>query len=719
MKKLMVILICVLIKAGLAEDWSSKSLVNLQYPCTLFIYPDTVQGLQIGDTFTIGVNVANAYQLNTYQVYIRWNGPDTSVLKIVQIEKGPFLSQGGSTGFITKKYDTRLFPYISVYEYLLGQVGVSGSGTLFYMDFQIKDTIATPLSIFVDKLIDQWQSIQDHERIDAFLKYQIPSQNLPDTVWTRRYHKYDYYNQDRVLKIEKSSDGFYLLGDGEAWYSDNRGVLFKYSFSGNLIWNISVGWSPSDMLVGGNGDVYLLGTTWEEYPTAKYNIRLEKYSSMGNLIWSRSYGTNNVHEIAKKFVEDNSGNLIIGGYKGNYLILKYSSDGVLIWNKEYNIDDSDYPVALAVDSVGDIYLAGYSQPSSGYNSDYVIMKLSSSTGDTLWVRSFNGEADSTDIPVGIVIDEGGNPYVTGKSYGISCGYDILTIKYSSITGDTIWTRRYNGLANGDDIATGITIDSLQNIYIIGNTKNTTTQQDWILLKYSFNGDLIWQREYNGWSYDSPTCIKLDSNGKIYVGGGSYGGKTGYDFYVETYSANGEPLWNSRFNDVSNGYDCISTTFANGDTLYVAGTSYGNAYTGMDFLIIKYLVTTPGIEEAQSRKLKSNSQNPQLEIYPNPFGKKTVIRYLIPDTGYWKCEGEQNVRESVGSISGYQQSAIRIFDVAGRLVRNLPIRQATNSLINQITWDSKDELGRLVPQGIYLVQLTTKSSSIVRKIIKIE
>lgn len=37
MKKLMVILVCMLIKEGFTENWTIKPTVNLQYPCTLFI----------------------------------------------------------------------------------------------------------------------------------------------------------------------------------------------------------------------------------------------------------------------------------------------------------------------------------------------------------------------------------------------------------------------------------------------------------------------------------------------------------------------------------------------------------------------------------------------------------------------------------------------------------------------------------------------------------
>jgi hypothetical protein len=684
---------CLLIKEGFTKNWIDKPSLNFPYACTLYISPDTINGYQIGDTFTVEIRVANVLNLFAYEVKVRWNGPDTSVLKVKDIIEGPFLRQGGYSTYFLYRIT---YPSIYILDSRLGNVpGASGSGVLAYIKFQVKDTVATPLNTYSDRFLDPSQADIPHERVDGIVKYSIPPQPPMDTIWTRRYHRYSYYGQDRLIKIAKSSGSLYLLGDNEAGYSSNKGVLLKYSFFGNLLWEVSISYAPADMLVESNGDIYLLGTTWNEYPNAYYNIRLEHYSSSGNLIWRQSYGGMNVSEIAQKFVEDGEGNLIIVGQKGDdYLILKYSSAGQLVWDKIYNIDNVDSPVDVKTDSAGDIYVTG-----RGSSQDYVVMKLSSSSGDTVWTRRFNGAADSTDIPVAIVLDNEGNPTVTGYTYTNSSGYDILTIKYSSVTGDTIWTRNYNGIGNGDDYATAITIDSLGNIYIIGNSAGINTGQDWVLLKYSNDGDLLWEKNYSGWAYDSPTCMVLENAGTIFVGGGSYGERSGYDYFVANFSADdGGLLWSSGYNDSSNGYDCIGSMFLNGDTLYTAGTSYGDAYTGMDFLVIKYHPVPIGIKEGE--KLKVKSERLKLEIYPNPFRDAVSIKFQIP---------EQGVASSQKSVV-----SIKIYDATGRVVRQF--NHLTNYSFNQVVWDGTDDSGRRLPAGIYFVRVESDEFKETEKVI---
>ena len=43
----------------------------------------------------------------------------------------------------------------------------------------------------------------------------------------------------------------------------------------------------------------------------------------------------------------------------------------------------------------------------------------------------------------MAVDGNGNVYVTGGSYGSGNSWDYATIKYNT-SGDTIWVRRYNG-----------------------------------------------------------------------------------------------------------------------------------------------------------------------------------------------------------------------------------------------------------------------------------
>ena len=80
--------------------------------------------------------------------------------------------------------------------------------------------------------------------------------------------------------------------------------------------------------------------------------------------------------------------------------------------------------------------------------------------------------------------------------------------------------------------------------------------------------------------------------------------------------------------------------------------------------------------------------PLLQVQPNPFTKKTEIRYRIPDNGY------QITDNSVVDLD--------IYDASGRLVRQFDHK--TIGLSDYITWDGKDNAGERVCGGIYFLRL---------------
>ena len=118
----------------------------------------------------------------------------------------------------------------------------------------------------------------------------------------------------------------------------------------------------------------------------------------------------------------------------------------------------DEATAIAVDGSGNVYVTGGSYGSGTYY-DYATIKYNSS-GDTMWVRRYNGPGNSYDEATAIAVDSSGNVYVTGWSYSLGTGYDYATIKYNS-SGDTMWVRRYNGPGNSDDEATAIAVEGVE------------------------------------------------------------------------------------------------------------------------------------------------------------------------------------------------------------------------------------------------------------------
>ena len=63
--------------------------------------------------------------------------------------------------------------------------------------------------------------------------------------------------------------------------------------------------------------------------------------------------------------------------------------------------------------------------------------------------------------------------------------------------------------------------------------------------------------------------------------------------------------------------------------------------------------------------------------------------------------------------------IQIYDLSGRLVRNLSLPTAYSLLPTGVAWDGRDSAGRRVAPGIYFVKLKYSNRVYSRKVVRIE
>src|SRR5438093_13547788 len=165
------------------------------------------------------------------------------------------------------------------------------------------------------------------------------------------------------------------------------------------------------------------------------------------------------------------------------------------WVRRYtsgNDPEFAFANAVAVDDSGNVYVTGSSYGPNGL-PDYATVKYSSS-GDTLWVQRYNGPADNWDGATEIALDASGNVYVAGQSYG-SNYFDYVTIKYSP-SGTEEWVARYDGPANTDDWPNALAVDASGNVYVTGYSIGVGTFYDYATVKYSPSGTQAWVARYN-------------------------------------------------------------------------------------------------------------------------------------------------------------------------------------------------------------------------------
>ncbi len=192
----------------------------------------------------------------------------------------------------------------------------------------------------------------------------------------------------------------------------------------------------------------------------------------------------------------------------------------------------DNPYAVAVDGSGNSYVTGTSR-GIATNGDYTTIKYNP-TGDSLWVKSYNGAGDTADVALAIAVDDSGYVYVTGWSFGNNSGKDYTTIKYYN-NGDTVWVRRYDDSGNSDDEARAIAIDGSFNVYVSGYSYSGTSR-DYTTIKYYPDGETAWARRYDGPanSNDEASAMVVDDSNYIYVTGGGIGNGTFNDYVTIKY-----------------------------------------------------------------------------------------------------------------------------------------------------------------------------------------
>ena len=82
-----------------------------------------------------------------------------------------------------------------------------------------------------------------------------------------------------------------------------------------------------------------------------------------------------------------------------------------------------------------------------------------------WVRRYSQSVDTYNAAQKVVTDSAGNVIVAGRTTpnGIAVN-DFLIIKYSG-AGVLLWSNRYNGPANSDDVVSAMAVDGGGNLIV--------------------------------------------------------------------------------------------------------------------------------------------------------------------------------------------------------------------------------------------------------------
>ena len=397
-----------------------------------------------------------------------------------------------------------------------------------------------------------------------------------------------------AVVVDRAGNALVTGSDYSAMFADY--VTIKYSSAGLPLWTNRYGGpgsfddQPKALAVDDSGNVFVTGTSGILGEPGDYLT--VAYSNDGAPLWANRYnGTGNNRDFSRAIAVDSSGNVFVTGSSvtiasTDYATIAYSKSGVPLWTNLYNGpgNDSDAALAVAVDGSGKVFVTGGSMPDA--NSREYATVAYSSTGVRLWVNHYDGPVNGLDDGRAIALDKTGNVFVTGNSAGSGTTNDFATIAYSN-SGAVLWTNRYNGPGNGGDIGNAIAVDSKGNVFVTGSSTGTGSGFDYATIAYSNAGVPLWTNRYNGPGNgdDIPFALALDSEGNVFVTGSSAGTGTDYDYATVAYSNAGLPLWTNRYTHSTNGNRFVSLAVdLAGNVFVTGGTSSGS--TG-SYVTIKY------------------------------------------------------------------------------------------------------------------------------------
>ena len=325
--------------------------------------------------------------------------------------------------------------------------------------------------------------------------------------------------------------------------------------------------SSKNLVVSGTGSYYDISSIILD----SVKITTVKYDNNGTMLWSRNFDfPNDSASYFKDQLIDSVNNIYIAGYtlinsQENILVFKYDSLGNLQWYRTMAYQGYDQGRFIRLDNNGNLIV--FSQ--TVINNREKISMLKYDGNGTLLMQSVIDSASTQNYSVvDVEMDSLGNIYI-----GSTLNYS----KFCSIKLNSIWSTLFSKtyfVAAGQLNLKAMHVDNYFNVYLGGDI--TQTSQDYFTMKTNSIGDSIWSAQYDNITGNTPDAlydIIADKNGNVYVTGNDRPNATVEDVCTIKYDSSGIQKWIFRYDSTGSddfSYKILLDKF--GD-VYFAGTNH--------------------------------------------------------------------------------------------------------------------------------------------------
>lgn len=412
--------------------------------------------------------------------------------------------------------------------------------------------------------------------------------------------------------------------------NENNYTFLQVSQEQEYVWNKTWGTGPLNdegrgVALDYWGNVYFVGFTES---VGLLDMVLVKYDSDGVEQWFETWGGSEV-DTGYGIAIDNADNIYVSGTTSSFDIgdgdifwAKYNAAGVQQWYDTWGDTDMEGASGIATDTLGNVYVTGFTESFGAGLYDLVIIKFNGANGVIEWDHTWGG--GGLDAGYDVVVDSSNNVYVGGVTRFGAGGNDAVLVKYNS-AGVQLWNCTWGGAQY--DECYGLALDSSDNIYMTGYTMSFGAgSEDCCLVKYDSAGTELWSRTWGGTSLDFGRAAYVDSLDNIYVTGESLSfGAASYDTFLTKYSSAGVSQWNKSWGTVGvdSGRDIV---IDDTDSIFVGGSTDPAGTGDADLVLLKYLL---------------DLDNPIVTIYSPSSGS----RWGITPPEYYISITEQNLKSA--------------------------------------------------------------------------
>ena len=259
-----------------------------------------------------------------------------------------------------------------------------------------------------------------------------------------------------------------------------------------------------------------------------------------------------------------------------YIDVEGLSETAFIWNQTWGSTNREYGQDVKADSKGNSYVVGYTNNFGAGGNDILLLKYDP-LGNFEWNITFGGSGN--DFGYGAALDSSDNIYVVGQFRNTTTiQTDMVVIKFNSL-GEKIWNKTFGQKNTVSDIGYDIDIDNDDNILLVGTTSSPGLSTQSLLVKLDSSGNYLWNETWGGSGEEKSSGIGVDSQGNVYVTGYTYSFlPSDFETFLLKYNNLGQLQWNITWRDIKQvGYtgNSLGESIAidSNDFIYITGMAH--------------------------------------------------------------------------------------------------------------------------------------------------